>query len=103
MLQFDGKWRFDSPGPIEPAAQKGFRDLINRIRSSKTVTTDSGKAVLDIPRCTAGRLKLKNVTRPLAAQFETKATRDSCSCRISSVYECRRCPRASEPPRPVRR
>lgn len=33
MLQFDGKWRFDSPGPIEPAAQEGFRDLINRISS----------------------------------------------------------------------
>lgn len=31
MLQFDGKWRFDSPGPIEPAAQEGFHDLINRI------------------------------------------------------------------------
>lgn len=33
MLQFDGKWRFDSPGPIEPAAQEGFRNLINRISS----------------------------------------------------------------------
>lgn len=31
MLQFDGKWRFDCPGPIEPAAQEGFRHLINRI------------------------------------------------------------------------
>lgn len=31
MLQFDGRWRFDTPGPIEPAAQDGFRELINRI------------------------------------------------------------------------
>ncbi|MDR6101777.1 hypothetical protein QE369_001974 [Agrobacterium larrymoorei] len=31
MLQFDGDWRFDSPGPIEPAVQEAFRDLINRI------------------------------------------------------------------------
>lgn len=31
MLQFDGNWRFDSPGAIEPAVQEGFRDLINRI------------------------------------------------------------------------
>lgn len=31
MLQFDGNWRFDSPGAIEPTVQKGFRDLINRI------------------------------------------------------------------------
>lgn len=31
MLQFDGRWRFDSPGPIEPAAVGAFRDLINRI------------------------------------------------------------------------
>lgn len=31
MLQFDGNWRFDSPGPIEPAVQEAFRDLINRI------------------------------------------------------------------------
>jgi hypothetical protein len=31
MLQFDGGWRFDSPGAIEPAVQEGFRDLINRI------------------------------------------------------------------------
>lgn len=31
MLQFDGSWRFDSPGPIEPAVQEGFRDLIDRI------------------------------------------------------------------------
>ena len=31
MLQFDGRWRFDSPGPIEAAVQEGFRDLINRV------------------------------------------------------------------------
>lgn len=31
MLQFNGNWRFDSPGPIEPAAREAFRDLINRI------------------------------------------------------------------------
>lgn len=31
MLQFDGNWRFDSPGPIESAVQEAFRDLINRI------------------------------------------------------------------------
>lgn len=31
MLQFDGRWRFDSPGPIEPAVREGFRELINRI------------------------------------------------------------------------
>lgn len=31
MLQFDGRWRFDSPGPIEPAVEEGFRDLISRI------------------------------------------------------------------------
>jgi hypothetical protein len=31
MLQFDGKWRFDSPGPIEPAVVHGFRELIDRI------------------------------------------------------------------------
>lgn len=31
MLQFDGRWRFDSPGPIESGADDAFRDLINRI------------------------------------------------------------------------
>jgi hypothetical protein len=31
MLQFDGSWRFDSPGPIEPAVIKRFRELIDRI------------------------------------------------------------------------
>jgi hypothetical protein len=31
MLQFDGNWRFDSPGPIEPATEAAFLDLINRI------------------------------------------------------------------------
>ena len=31
MLQFDGRWRFDSPGPIEAAVQEGFRDLIIRV------------------------------------------------------------------------
>lgn len=31
MLQFDGRWRFDSPGPIEPAVREGFRELINRV------------------------------------------------------------------------
>ncbi len=35
MLQFDGNWRFDSPGAIEPAVQEGFRDLINRINRSR--------------------------------------------------------------------
>lgn len=31
MLQFDGRWRFDGPRPIQPAVAEGFRDLINRI------------------------------------------------------------------------
>lgn len=31
MLQFDGSWRFESPGPIEPAVIKRFRELIDRI------------------------------------------------------------------------
>ena len=31
MLQFDSRWRFDSPGPIEPAIEAAFLDLINRI------------------------------------------------------------------------
>jgi hypothetical protein len=31
MLQFEGRWRYDSPGSIEPAVVEGFRDLINRI------------------------------------------------------------------------
>lgn len=31
MLQFDGKWRYDSPGPIEADAVRGFRELIDRI------------------------------------------------------------------------
>lgn len=31
MLQFDGRWRFDSPGPIEPAVVGRFRELIDRI------------------------------------------------------------------------
>jgi hypothetical protein len=31
MLQFDGRWRFDSPGSIESAIEESFRDLINRI------------------------------------------------------------------------
>jgi len=33
MLQFDGTWRFDSPGPISSAAVADFGDLINRIVS----------------------------------------------------------------------
>lgn len=33
MLQFDGTWRFDSPGPIAAGAVAGFWDLINRIVS----------------------------------------------------------------------
>lgn len=31
MLQFDNRWRFDSPGPIEPGVETAFLDLINRI------------------------------------------------------------------------
>lgn len=31
MLQFDGRWRFDSPGPIEPGVEDAFLDLVNRI------------------------------------------------------------------------
>jgi hypothetical protein len=31
MLHFDGKWRFDSPGPIAIGVRSEFRDLINRI------------------------------------------------------------------------
>lgn len=31
MLQFDSRWRYDSPGPIEPAVVRGFRELIDRI------------------------------------------------------------------------
>jgi hypothetical protein len=31
MLEFDGNWRFDSPGKIEAAVQWGFREFIDRI------------------------------------------------------------------------
>lgn len=31
MLQFDNRWRFDSPGRIEPGVDAAFLDLINRI------------------------------------------------------------------------
>ena len=31
MLEFEGKWRFDSPGPIEREAVWAFRELIDRI------------------------------------------------------------------------
>lgn len=31
MLQFDKRWRFDSPGPIAPAVEVAFLELINRI------------------------------------------------------------------------
>lgn len=31
MLEFDGRWRFDSPGPIGADAVRGFRELIDRI------------------------------------------------------------------------
>ena len=31
MLQFDNRWRFDSPGPIEGDVETGFIDLINRV------------------------------------------------------------------------
>lgn len=31
MLQFDGTWRFDSPGTIPAGAVANFWDLINRI------------------------------------------------------------------------
>ncbi len=31
MLQFDSRWRFDSPGRIEPEVEAAFLDLINRI------------------------------------------------------------------------
>ncbi len=31
MLEFEGKWRFDSPGPIEREVIWGFRELIDRI------------------------------------------------------------------------
>lgn len=31
MLQFDGNWRFDSPGPIKPSVQEAFRDLVDHI------------------------------------------------------------------------
>jgi hypothetical protein len=33
MLQFDGTWRFDTPGPISKGAVNDFLDLINRIVS----------------------------------------------------------------------
>ena len=31
MLQFNGEWRFDSPGPIEPEVVSSFRQFIERI------------------------------------------------------------------------
>lgn len=31
MLQFDGRWRYDSPGPIEFGVEDAFLDLVNRI------------------------------------------------------------------------
>jgi hypothetical protein len=31
MLQFNNRWHFDSPGPIEGGVASGFLDLINRI------------------------------------------------------------------------
>ena len=31
MLEFDGEWRYDSPGAIEPEIEFAFRQLINRI------------------------------------------------------------------------
>lgn len=31
MLQFDNRWRFDSPGPIEQGVKANFLDLINRV------------------------------------------------------------------------
>ncbi|CAO4132627.1 hypothetical protein [Methylorubrum extorquens] len=31
MLEFDGRWRFDSTGPIDAAAVQGFRGLIDRV------------------------------------------------------------------------
>jgi hypothetical protein len=31
MLQFNNRWRFDSPGPIEGGVASGFLDLINRV------------------------------------------------------------------------
>ncbi len=31
MLEFDKRWRFDSPGPVDPVIVQGFRELIDRI------------------------------------------------------------------------
>lgn len=31
MLQFDGRWRYDSPGPVESGVEDAFLDLVNRI------------------------------------------------------------------------
>ena len=31
MLNFDGEWRYDSPGAIEPEVKSSFRQLIERI------------------------------------------------------------------------
>ncbi len=35
MLSFEKKWRFESPGPIEPEVKWGFLDLINKIGGQK--------------------------------------------------------------------
>lgn len=42
MLQFDGRWRFDSPGPVGSSAQEGLRELINRVSGQ-----GSRKAILE--------------------------------------------------------
>jgi hypothetical protein len=31
MLQFESRWRFESPGPIERDVEAGFLGLINRV------------------------------------------------------------------------
>ena len=31
MLEFEGKWRFKSPGPVETEVDSAFRQLIDRI------------------------------------------------------------------------
>ena len=31
MLEFEGKWRFDSPGALEPQVETSFRELIDKI------------------------------------------------------------------------
>lgn len=36
MLEFDGAWRFDGPGPLEADAVRGFRELIDRICGQAT-------------------------------------------------------------------